>query len=714
MYCGSMVSVSPASDPHGTAFIAGGDRARALVSARRHARLVQALRWLFPAFCLALLGGYLATMMQRSGVGAAVTVAALQKILPTDLKMQNPHYEGFGKDGMSYVLDARTAQQDLKNLDLVQLEGIVAHLSQPGQGKTVINAAAGRFNSKRNVLELSRAIDVAAESGLKARLTQATITTKDGVLVSKEPVEVMYPSGTINAKGMTLLQKRKEVVFAGDVVTVLTPPAKEATAEGAVPQPAESAEPAKPGLFKSTDAPVNITSATLVIKDAEKLASFKGGVKVVQEDGTMTSPELDVSYDGGVDGKGKAEGGADAGPAGSPLAGGKVKRIVARGPVVMTQGPDQRVEAASADFDVANEAAVLDGGVVMTGAEGRRATSDRAELDQRADTALLTGQTVFVQQGTNELSGRRLFIDRKAGRAQLTSPPGAGAGPGRISARFTQNKPEKPAAPAAKSKAPDVNEPAADDAPASAGGFASFKTDPNAPVDINADQLDVDDNKHTATFRGDVVAQQGEFVIRTSEMTATYTGGGALADVAAAPGKGAAAAAGPKGKGLLPDASQGETQLTRIDARKNVVVTSKDGNMARGDWATFDAKANNVTVGGDVTLSKGESLVRGTRLVIDMTSGQSTIDTAPAAIPAVVKPAQGWAATAPDLHEANRNRPSAVLFPKALREAREGPKKEADKTDPARSGWSAATDSAAAPSPAAPEVASPPAWPSSP
>ena len=32
------------------------------------------------------------------------------------------------------------------------------------------------------------------------------------------------------------------------------------------------------------------------------------------------------------------------------------------------------------------------------------------------------------------------------------------------------------------------------------------------------------------------------------------------------------------------------TELTRIEAKKNVRVTSKDGQTATGDWADFDAK----------------------------------------------------------------------------------------------------------------------------
>ena len=36
-------------------------------------------------------------------------------------------------------------------------------------------------------------------------------------------------------------------------------------------------------------------------------------------------------------------------------------------------------------------------------------------------------------------------------------------------------------------------------------------------------------------------------------------------------------------------------------AKQKVLVTSKDGQTATGDWAIFDVKANTVVMGGDVS-----------------------------------------------------------------------------------------------------------------
>ena len=540
---------------------------------------------------------------------------------------------------------------------------------QPDKSRTRVLAKTGSFDHKANVLELFQSIDVTSDGGLKAKLTRATITTKDNVLVTKEPVTVEFPAGLIRSKAMSLRQKTRDISFTGGVETRLTPK-KEDVRSAATPLPASvaglaAAEEASgaASLFRPSEEPIDITSSQLDVKDTEKRALFSGDVKARQGAAVMATPELEVFYDGDAPAGGK---GADnSGLAGATAAGGKIRRIVAKGPVVMTRGESERVDSASAEFDTQNETAILIGNVVMAAGSDRRATSDRVDLDQRADTALLTGSVVVVQ-GENELKGRRLFIDRRGGKAQLTAPPGAGAGPGRVTARLVQGGAD---AKGAKRK----NE-------AAGGGLGSFRTDPNAPVEVEADQLDVNDAQRTAVFRGDVKAVQGDFVIRTSELAASYSGEARLADVSDAPGSGSSSVA-----------SRRQAEVTRIDARKNVVVTSKDGQMARGDWAVYDAKAKTVTLGGEVNLSKGESMVRGTRLIIDMVSGESTLETDPKN-QNEAPGAGGWMTAAPDAGAAgNRGRPSAVLFPKTLQEAKDGAKSE-NPAGSAKSGWSAAPD----------------------
>ena len=63
-------------------------------------------------------------------------------------------------------------------------------------------------------------------------------------------------------------------------------------------------------------------------------------------------------------------------------------------------------------------------------------------------------------------------------------------------------------------------------------------------------------------------------------------------------------------------------QLTRIEARRKVVVTAKDGQTATGDWADFDVGQYRPSAARSCW-SQGQNTVSGTRLVINMTTGES-------------------------------------------------------------------------------------------
>ena len=592
------------------------DRARNMARARRHSRMVRGLRRVLPAAAAAVMATYVVIVMQTTGWEGLPQIE-ISNIIPENLTMHNPRYEGFNDDGGTYVVTAKTAVQDLTDLSRITLNGIVGDLEDANKSKTNLKATHGFYNSKANTLELYDGIDIVSESGMHARLTRADIDTKKNIVVSKTPVVVEMPGGTIRSNEMTLHNKTRTVTFLDSVTARLTPSEQQKAA------PATAAANAAP-LISAANGPIDITSDRLEIDDKDKHATFSGTVRAAQGDALLETTTLEVSYEG------QGDGAAIASPSGA-----KIRRIVSRAPVVMTRAPQDRVTARSFAFDALKEVAELTGDVVMTSGEDRSAKGDTATIDQKADTVLLTGDVVAVQ-GRNQLTGGRLFVDRATGRTQLTNPTAAGAQErGRISTRFYRDV--------------DTSQQSGKaDAKTAAGTALVFKTDPNAPIDVDADRLDVDDRAKRAVFKGDVHAAQGDFAVRTATLTAHYTGKAGLADQ-----MNAATADQP-------------AQLTRIEARGKVIVTSKNGQKATGDWANFDVKANQVTVGGDVVLTQEKNVVRGTRLVIDMTTGKSTIHNDPGA---------AWTAKAAPSGDKNGNgyvvqgptsggRPSAIFYPK--------------------------------------------------
>jgi lipopolysaccharide transport protein LptA len=257
----------------------------------------------------------------------------------------------------------------------------------------------------------------------------------------------------------------------------------------------------------------------------------------------------------------------------------------------------------------------------------------------------------------------------------LEAPGESGQPAGRIAATFYQSDGKTgPQAKTRRGQAPEGQT-------LQDGILGSFKTDPNAPMDIEADSLDVDDNEKRAVFHGNVKSQQGDIVIRTIELVAHYSGEGGL--------------------GLTGEqAGRPPSQLTRIETRQRVLITSKDGQSASGDWATFDTKSNTVLMGDSVTISRGKDVVQGSRLKIDLTSGMYRFEQEEQPAAQTV-PATSASPPATNTDPAGRACPPGkqclLLFPKqAMEKAKEEAAKRLPGAAKAIEGWQPSTSASPA------------------
>ena len=69
----------------------------------------------------------------------------------------------------------------------------------------------------------------------------------------------------------------------------------------------------------------------------------------------------------------------------------------------------------------------------------------------------------------------------------------------------------------------------------------------------------------------------------------------------------------------------GSSSIRRLEAKGNVVVTQKD-QVVTGETAVFDTKANMITMLGGIVLTQGKNVLRGDRLMVDMTTGVSRVE----------------------------------------------------------------------------------------
>ena len=123
--------------------------------------------------------------------------------------------------------------------------------------------------------------------------------------------------------------------------------------------------------------------------------------------------------------------------------------------------------------------------------------------------------------------------------------------------------------------------------------------DINQPIEITADRLEVRQRDNIALFIGAVEAVQGNMIFRADELTVFYD---------------------PETAGATPS-------IARLDARGSVQLFSPS-ESAEGEWGIYDVERRLITLGGDVTLRRGETVIRGDRLELDLTSGVTKFDSA--------------------------------------------------------------------------------------
>jgi lipopolysaccharide export system protein LptA len=136
-----------------------------------------------------------------------------------------------------------------------------------------------------------------------------------------------------------------------------------------------------------------------------------------------------------------------------------------------------------------------------------------------------------------------------------------------------------------------------------------FKSPPQArdePVRISSASLEVRDKSKMATFSGNVHIIQGALDLRSQTLLVFYEDASG-------------------GVRKVSDNDRTQQQIRRIEARGSVVITQKD-QRATADHADFDVRGNSLALRGNVVVVSCGNVMRGERLVVDMTTGISRME----------------------------------------------------------------------------------------
>jgi lipopolysaccharide transport protein LptA len=138
------------------------------------------------------------------------------------------------------------------------------------------------------------------------------------------------------------------------------------------------------GAFRTDpNSPIDIDAATLDFEDTRRVATFAGSVVAKQGEFIIRTPTLTAFFSGQASLL-AVPGGAKGGDAAAT----SLKKIEARG------------------------------GVVITGKDGQKVTGDWADFDPQANFATVGGRVV-VNQGKNVVEGSKLIMDLTSGRTRF-------------------------------------------------------------------------------------------------------------------------------------------------------------------------------------------------------------------------------------------------------------------------------------------------------
>ena len=131
------------------------------------------------------------------------------------------------------------------------------------------------------------------------------------------------------------------------------------------------------------------------------------------------------------------------------------------------------------------------------------------------------------------------------------------------------------------------------------GGLGSH--DASLPIEIIADRLTVEQAEGRAVFLGNVLAEQGEMLIRADRLVVYYA---------------------------LGDAGVDGQAIRRIEVEGNVTIASAE-ETAVGDQGFYDVTGAMIELAGNVVLTRDANVIRGDRLEIDVERQLATMTSAP-------------------------------------------------------------------------------------
>lgn len=145
-------------------------------------------------------------------------------------------------------------------------------------------------------------------------------------------------------------------------------------------------------------------------------------------------------------------------------------------------------------------------------------------------------------------------------------------------------------------------------AAAQAPGASGRAMNTNAPVQISADSLEVQQDNQIATFKGKVEASQDDMRLKADLVRVYY------ADKSKSGGE--------------PAGGNDNSSISRIEAVGRVFISRPD-QTAQGDRGTYDLDKRVIVLEGNVIITDKDNVIRGNKATMDLEGKQSVVEQGP-------------------------------------------------------------------------------------
>jgi lipopolysaccharide export system protein LptC len=191
-----------------------GGRSAVMANWRKRSALIHGMRKALPAMAAAIVIGLLGWVVGKTLISTIINV---RSSAPTTIRMMNARFFGQSSEGRAYMLAAKEASRDAKDIKRVSLVAPVLTLDLHTANPTTAKADRGLFLEGDKILHLNGNVVFTSAQGYIFNTDTAVVDTMTGIVTGNNLISGTGPFGDIQAKKYGIYDKGTRIVFEGNV-----------------------------------------------------------------------------------------------------------------------------------------------------------------------------------------------------------------------------------------------------------------------------------------------------------------------------------------------------------------------------------------------------------------------------------------------------------------------------------------------------------------